>query len=204
MIGIIDYGMGNTASIANMIRKAGGESIIATERADLERAETLILPGVGAFDNAVSRLRERGWIEILLDHVAASKKLVGICLGMQLLFQSSQEGALPGLGLIEGNVQRFVFGPESVPTLKIPHMGWNTVDFARSHFLSAGYSEKPRFYFVHSFHAVCTNDSDIVATADYGYPFSCVVERENVLGVQFHPEKSHAFGLQLFKNLLDR
>jgi len=204
MIAIIDYGMGNAPSIANMIRKVGGHCIITPNPQDAMQAEILILPGVGAFDNAVRQLRDKGWLEVILNHVYQSRKLIGICLGMQLLFETSQEGVLPGLGLIKGKVQRFEFDQTKIATLKIPHMGWNTIDFTHRHYLSAGYSEQPRFYFVHSYHAVCDQGADIVAITNYGYPFPAVVEHKNVLGVQFHPEKSHVFGLQFFKNVLEQ
>lgn len=204
MITIIDYGMGNSASILNMIRKAGSEAEICSSPNDLENASAILLPGVGAFDNGMTKLKESGFLTVLEKKVINDKTpFLGICLGMQLLFEKSEEGQLPGLGWIKGIVTKFDFsGLKQNRTLKIPHMGWNLVHPCNYSDLYAGLEDEARFYFVHSYHGNCENHSDILATANYGYEFTCSVRHENIWGAQFHPEKSHRFGIQFFKNFL--
>ena len=201
MIVIVDCGMGNLSSIQNMFKKAGAEAVISSEIKDIERADHLVLPGVGSFDAGISQLRQRGLVEILSKKVLEKKTpILGICLGMQLMTQRSEEGKDPGLGWIDGETVRFrIDGQDG---LKVPHMGWNTVRGIPKAPLLAGYQKEPRFYFVHSYHVVCRSKRDILAETYHGYDFVSAFAKENIYGVQFHPEKSHKFGLQLFKNFL--
>ncbi len=203
MIAILDYGMGNVASIKNMFRKAGGEATIVSSLREQDDLTGVVLPGVGAFDNAMEKLGELGLIEGLNDFVLARKiPFLGVCLGMQLLFESSEEGRLPGLGFIRGAVRRFS-GKDFVDRkLKIPHMGWNIINPRKNAWLSCGADEEQRFYFAHSYHVVCTDDADVSTTCHYGYDFTCAIQHENILATQFHPEKSHRFGLNVFKKFL--
>lgn len=204
MVKIIDYGMGNTTSLLNMIRKAGGEAEICSTPKGLEAASVIILPGVGSFDNGMDKLRQSGFLEVLLQRVLVDKiPFLGVCLGMQLLFERSEEGVLSGLGWMSGVVRRFDFSKIRLARpLKIPHMGWNLIHPITYNNLYSGLEDEARFYFVHSFHADCHDPSDILATAHYGYEFTCSVHRDNIWGAQFHPEKSHRFGLVFFKNFL--
>jgi len=204
MIKILDYGMGNTASMLNMIRKAGGQAELCTSPSGLESASVIILPGVGSFDNGMTKLARSGFLEALRYKVIEEKiPFLGVCLGMQLIFESSEEGRLPGLGWIDGNVTRFDFaGVHGNERLKVPHMGWNLVHPKTYENIFAGLEYEARFYFVHSYHVNCAHSSDILATTDYGYKFTCAVRHDNIWGAQFHPEKSHRFGIQFFKNFL--
>lgn len=201
MIHVVDYGTGNVGSVLNMIRKVGGEARASADAGELSRATKLLLPGVGSFDNAVQRLGKLGLPDLLRDKAREGVPLLGICLGMQLLSDGSEEGVLPGLGLIPGRVRRFSFGQEW-PDLKIPHMGWNSIRRRKAHPLLDGLDEKSRFYFVHSYHYQCQDEADILLETTYGYDFTSGVQRENVMGVQFHPEKSHRYGMQLMKNFV--
>lgn len=204
MIKILDYGMGNTASMLNMIRKAGGHAELCALPSKLENSTAIILPGVGSFDNGMTKLENSGLLEALRSKVVKEKvPFLGVCLGMQLLFEKSEEGKLPGLGLIKGDVTRFEFsGISSNQSLKVPHMGWNLVHPKTYENVFAGLEDEARFYFVHSYHVNCSHSSDILATTNYGYEFTCAVRRDNIWGAQFHPEKSHRFGIQFFKNFL--
>lgn len=203
MIVVVDYGMGNTASIANMLRYVGGEAIISNNERDVVNAKALILPGVGSFDNGINKLRDSGLLWVLKDQVLSNGiPFLGICLGMQLLFEKSEEGLLPGLGWLPGVVRRFAFAGSSV--LRIPHMGWNVVYPKYASPLFLGLSDKARFYFVHSYHVVCDEEDHILATANYGYNFPCAIRNRNIYGVQFHPEKSHKFGMALLANFLQK
>lgn len=203
MIAIIDYGVGNIGSILNMIRRVGGDAVIVSSPHQLQSASALVLPGVGAFDNAVSRLNTLGFDDVIKKLTQEDCiPLLGICLGMQLLFSSSEEGRLPGLGLLPGIVQRFRGNAFDTGQLKIPHMGWNIVTPTKNRALFSNLDENARFYFVHSYHVVCEDRSHVVATSEYGYEFTCAVHYRNIYGVQFHPEKSHKFGMTLFRNFL--
>nr|WP_320017314.1 imidazole glycerol phosphate synthase subunit HisH [uncultured Desulfobacter sp.] len=196
--------MGNTGSIINMIRRVGGDAIISADDQDISTAAALILPGVGAFDNGMEKLRASGLLPVIEKRIFDDKiPILGICLGMQLLFESSEEGAFEGLGWIPGQVKRFNFSDTSQAGLKIPHMGWNEIQPANNHLLFAGLESEARFYFVHSYHIVCDVDKYSIAKAVYGYAFTCAVQNDNIYGVQFHPEKSHRFGMGLFKNFLE-
>ena len=202
MITIIDCGMGNLGSILNMLKKIGVTAVISSNIYDIEEAKKLILPGVGAFDNGMKNLNDRGLIplinrKVLVDGVP----ILGICLGMQLFSKRSEEGVLPGLGWIDAETVRFRFNSAGT-NLKIPHMGWNFVDIRRENLLFRGMDENPRFYFVHSYHVICNNSSDVLTTTSYGYNFISAVNKENIFGVQFHPEKSHKFGMRLLSNFI--
>ena len=206
MIKILDYGVGNTASILNMIRKVGGKAELCSKPSELDSATAIILPGVGSFDNAMIKLKNSGLLDVLCSKVLKEKiPFLGICLGMHLLFERSEEGKLPGLGWIMGNVVRFNFsGMQPNERFNIPHMGWNVVKPKMYKNLFLGLENEARFYFIHSYHVNCSNASDVLATANYGYDFTCSVHHDNIWGLQFHPEKSHRFGFQLFKNLLNQ
>jgi imidazole glycerol-phosphate synthase subunit HisH len=201
MIVIIDYGMGNIGSIANMLKKVGANAAVASSDADtIAQARKLILPGVGSFDHGMTKLKELGLVDVLHDRVCvAGVPVLGICLGMQLMTQRSEEGNLPGLGWIDAETVRFNFGPGQ-SALKIPHMGWNTVTIAKDGELFASIHEPPRFYFVHSYHAVCRCPEDVMARAHHGYEFVAGFSRANITGVQFHPEKSHKYGMTFLRN----
>ena len=192
--------MGNLGSIQNMLRKIGFQSLITADIGIIEQAEKLILPGVGSFDQAMSNLNQMGLVEIIQKKVVGGTPLLGICLGMQLLANSSEEGKLPGLGLIPGKVIKFKLSPE----LKIPHMGWNLVNYTTSP-LYANFAEleEARFYFVHSYYYVCDDEKHISGTTQYGLLFTSSVQKYNVFGAQFHPEKSHKFGKLLLKNFAE-
>lgn len=200
MIVIIDYEVGNVSSIKNMLKKAGYDSMISRDDGDIAKAEKLILPGVGSFDHGMSMLKKFGLVETLNSKVIESKApILGICLGMQLLLESSQEGQEKGLGWIKGEVKRFDFG-ENRQKLKVPHMGWNHVESRRDNLLFQGFEQTPRFYFVHSYYVSCEEENNSIGTTCYGFDFTSAVCNSNVFGTQFHPEKSHKYGLQLLKN----
>jgi glutamine amidotransferase len=200
MIVIIDYGMGNLGSIANMIKKVGAKSIITSDLEEIKRADKLILPGVGSFNNGMRELKELGLIDTLNTKVLEDKTpILGICLGMQLMTQSSEEGELDGLGWIEAESKRFVS-----KSLKVPHMGWNIIYNQKESKLFTPTDDEERFYFVHSYYVSCNNREDILTTTSYGHNFVSSFEKENIVGVQFHPEKSHKFGMRLFKNFVER
>lgn len=201
MIAIIDLGIGNISSIANIIRKCQGESFVCRDHRDLSKATKIILPGVGSFDYAVNSLSKGGWTVPLHDAVLGEKKKVlGICLGMQLMCLNSEEGKLDGLGWLKARVVRFKFGQEE--NLKIPHMGWNTVQISKGNDLLVPAAEESRFYFVHSYHVACDEERDVAGTTHYGYNFTSIFSKDNIYGVQFHPEKSHRFGIGLIRNFV--
>lgn len=203
MITIIDYGVGNLFSILNMLKKTGAEVVISSNPAEISSASKLILPGVGAFDSCVSRLNDSGLIDIINHKVKKEKvPVLGICVGMQMLLEGSEEGQMAGLGWIKGRNVRF--NKELLfPQLKIPHMGWSDVNTLNSSRLMANMYEEPRFYFVHSFHAILEEKKSELLSAHYGYTFVAAIEQDNILGVQFHPEKSHKFGTRLFENFVN-
>lgn len=202
MIVILDYGIGNLKSILNMIKKAGGNAVISSDVDVIKSARVLILPGVGAFDNGMSKLQSFGFDEVIKAKAKEGTSILGICLGMQLLFERSEEGQSEGLGLIKGKVKKFNFKGDR--TLKIPHMGWNVVNPVGNSGLYDTDIGEHRFYFVHSYFAVCDDKSDIDSRATYGDAFTCGVHRKNIFGAQFHPEKSHKFGLKFFMNFLEK
>jgi len=202
MIAVIDYGMGNLGSILNMLRRLGFKATATCDPTAIERAERLILPGVGAFDQGMRSIEERG-LRAVLDAAVLERRtpILGICLGMQLLGKGSEEGQRPGLGWIDGFARRFTPVPEADGKLaKVPQMGWNYVVASQPHPLFAGLEADSRYYFVHSFHMACERDDDAIAKAWYaGAPFVAAVGCRNIAGVQFHPEKSHRYGMQLLK-----
>ncbi len=203
MIFVIDYGMGNLGSIENMLRKIGARVKISSDPSDLKAARKLILPGVGAFDNAVEKLRRLGLMDLLQERViGAGVPILGICLGMQLFTKGSEEGRLPGLGWIDAETVRFCFEGEQ-SRLRIPHMGWNTIEVRRRGSILDALYEEPRFYFVHSYHVRCSDQGNVLATTRYGISFHSAVIKENIIGMQFHPEKSHKYGMQVLKNFAE-
>ncbi len=200
---VVDAGIGNLGAIPNMLKRLGAQASITRDPAIVATADRLILPGVGAFDAAMRNLRELDLIEPLRERALGAKiPVLGVCLGMQLLFESSAEGTMPGLGWLSGRVVRFDFST-SGSNLPVPHMGWNYVDARRSDSLFAGFDALPRFYFAHSYHVVCDNPDDELGRTTYGYRFTSAIQRGNISGIQFHPEKSHRFGLKVFENFLD-
>ena len=202
MVTIVDYGMGNLASIKNMLKKIGTGAEITSDSEVLKKATKIILPGVGAFDNAMDNIKNRGLLEVLTYKAMIEQiPFLGICLGMQILMNKSEEGTLPGLGWINGQVKRFTF-EQGAQQLKVPHMGWNLIEARDTSNLFRNLNE-PRFYFVHSYYVHCENEEDILATTKYGIQFVSSVRRVNIFGTQFHPEKSHKFGMQVLRNFLE-
>ena len=202
MVVIIDCGIGNISSVSKMISKAGGEVVISNAAADIENATLIVFPGVGSFDNGIRRFRELESFALIEKKVIDEDvPFIGICIGMQLLFECSEEGKLPGLGWIPGQVTRFDFNEETQKTCKVPHMGWNVVESGGANDLLEG-DEELRFYFVHAFHATNVEANHVMGLTNYGYPFVSAVARDNIYGVQFHPEKSHRFGCEFFKKFL--
>ncbi|MCT7487114.1 imidazole glycerol phosphate synthase subunit HisH [Aliarcobacter cryaerophilus] len=200
MIVVIDYGMGNLGSIANMIKKVGHKSIITSDLDEIKKATKLILPGVGSFDNGMKNLQERGMIEVLNQKVLVEKiPILGICLGMQLMTKTSEEGNLAGLGWVDAETKKFVSD-----TLKIPHMGWNIIKHQKSSQLFDELESEKRFYFVHSYCVSCNHQEDILTTTNYTHDFVSSFEKENIIGVQFHPEKSHKFGMSIIRNFAEK
>lgn len=199
---VVDSGIGNLGAIPNMLKRLGATTSITSDPAQIALADRLILPGVGAFDAAMSHLRGLGLVEVLNEHVVQrGVPTLGLCLGMQLLTDTSEEGSLPGLGWISGRAVRFrLDGTDR--NLHVPQMGWNTVRIVRPTPLLADLGERPRFYFAHSYHVVCDDPRDIAAVTSYGYEFASVIQRGNVMGAQFHPEKSHRFGMKVLGNFL--
>lgn len=196
-ITIVDYGMGNLASVKNMLRRIGVSSTITGDPGEIAHATKLLLPGVGSFDAAMREIARRGLREVLdrrvlHDHVPT----LGICLGMQLITRGSEEGSLPGLGWVDAATHRFPGGSG----LKVPHMGWNAVTPTRSSVLTTGLPEESRFYFVHSYFVKADRPADAVLVAHHGVTFDAALEAGNIFGAQFHPEKSHRFGMQVLAN----
>ncbi|WP_198305647.1 imidazole glycerol phosphate synthase subunit HisH [Arcobacter vandammei] len=199
MLGIIDYNMGNLASVYNACSKFTKDVKIVNNPEDIEKCDKLILPGVGAYKDAMEHLEKSGLKDAILKFAKSGKPLLGICLGMQLLFESSEEfGFTKGLGLIEGKV--VAFDKNKTKELKIPHMGWNSME-NKNNPLFAGLN-KPYLYFVHSFHAI-TKDEYSIAKTTYGYTFTSAVNKENIFGFQPHPEKSHNNGLKILENFIN-
>ncbi len=201
MIYIAAAGMGNIASVRNMILKAGCANCrIATEPGELRDARKIILPGVGSYDAGMAALEQTGMVRAIREAAERGAFILGICLGMQLLFHRSEEGRLPGLGLMNGRVTRF---RQTDKSMKIPHVGWNKVHPVRDSPIFRIGDEEQRFYHVHSYHVECEDSRDVAATTNYGYEFTSAVHNGNVMGVQFHPEKSHRFGMTLMKRFVE-
>lgn len=202
MIAIVNFGLGNLGSIQNMLKRIGADSMITSNIEEIKKAKKIILPGVGAFDTGMKNLKDFGLLETLNERVIIEKvPVLGICLGMQLLADGSEEGANTGLGWIKGYCKRFNFGKSS--DLKVPHMGWNKISINKQTRL-VDEIEDQRYYFVHSYYVSCDNYEDNLAECTYGIKFTCAVEKDNILGVQFHPEKSHKFGMHLLQNFIEK
>jgi glutamine amidotransferase len=203
MIVIVDYGVGNLGSIKNMFKKAGYKAEPSSDPAVIRDADKLILPGVGAFDAAMRKFRETGLVSVVGEQVLEKKiPVLGLCVGLQLMSRGSEEGTEAGLGWFDAETVRFKFDAEHAH-LKIPHMGWNEIHVIREHPLVAGLDAESRFYFVHSYHVVAKETDAVLATTEYGVTIHSILGRGNILGAQFHPEKSHKFGLQLLKNFAE-
>lgn len=198
MITIVDYGMGNLGSITNMFKYIGVSTKISSDPADIQNAEKLLLPGVGAFDEAMNRINQSGIKEILDKKVLDEKiPILGICLGMQLLTNSSEEGMSQGLGWIDAETLRFPKRKD----LKVPHMGWNVVSSMRDSPITNDFpKEESRFYFVHSYYVSVKNEDNSLLKTTYGLEFDSAIQKNNIIGAQFHPEKSHKFGMIMFAN----
>jgi len=196
MIVIADYGTGNSGSIVNILRKLGHDSVLSAAPDEIAEAQKIILPGVGAFDTGMRRLRASGLAEAIENRTRKGIPLLGICLGMQLLTRGSEEGSEEGLGWIDARTVRFEFAPEH-GKLRIPHMGWNTVERCAASPLTDALPRESRFYFVHSYYVKCANPDDVILNSTYGVKFVAAFQHDNIFGVQFHPEKSHRFGLSL-------
>jgi glutamine amidotransferase len=194
--------MGNLASVQNAFAKLGKDTVVESDPKKFGSYDKLVLPGVGAFGDAMEHLRERDMIEAIKAFAASKKPMLGICLGMQLLFESSEEfGAHEGLGLIEGSVTHFDTSKFEEP-LKVPHMGWNRM-FTKEHPLFEGLDDEHYLYFVHTYHVNCMNEDDVIGETYYGYKFTSAVAHENIMGIQPHPEKSHKNGLKILQNFIN-
>jgi glutamine amidotransferase len=200
MITIVDYGMGNLGSILNMFRRIGKEACIARSPEEVAGAERILLPGVGAFDAAMERIDAAGFRDVLNEKALNERvPVLGICLGMQLLTRGSEEGHLPGLGWIPAATRRF----PPAPRLKVPHMGWNVVERTRPSALTAGFEGEVRFYFVHSYYVEADAAENVIMETGHGVRFASGVQSGNIYGAQFHPEKSHRFGMHLLRNFAE-
>lgn len=199
MIVIVDYGMGNLGSVLNMFKKVGAQAIISSDLEVINKAPKILLPGVGAFDTAMQKISDAGMAEVLNTKALVEKvPVLGICLGMQLLTNSSEEGQLPGLGWIEGAAYNFKNRIDE--SLKIPHMGWNIAEIKKETKLTEGYTGELRYYFVHSYFVQVAQEENSMMRTKYGVEFDSAIVKDNIYGAQFHPEKSHKFGMKLFEN----
>nr|AIA10496.1 imidazole glycerol phosphate synthase, glutamine amidotransferase subunit [uncultured bacterium] len=207
MIAVIDYGAGNLRNVCKALDFIGADIVLTDQPAEIERADKVVLPGVGAFADCMQGLQKRDLLEPLMDFAHSGRPFLGICVGMQLLFDVGEEmGEWPGLGLVPGRVVKFKFdGTSDANThpLKIPHIGWNQVEQRADHPILRDVTPDGYAYFVHSFHAKTAEPSYTITTTHYGYDFPSVVAKDNVWGIQFHPEKSQDVGLQMLKNFID-
>ena len=202
MIVIVDYDMGNIGSVYNMLKKIGRKSEITRDLEKIRQADHIILPGVGAFDSGMEQLEKFGLVELIRHKSLVDKTpILGICLGAQLMLEKSEEGLKAGLGLVQGEVKRFQLSAES--KLRIPNMGWNQIEKVKSSKLVDVLPDQPRFYFVHSYHFKMAQPEDQLLMSEYGYTFCSAFQHENISGVQFHPEKSHKFGMALLRNFTE-
>jgi imidazole glycerol-phosphate synthase subunit HisH len=204
MIAIVDYGMGNLRSVHKAVEQVGAEARVISEPAGIRDASKIILPGVGAFRDCMYNLEQLRLLDPIIRSIETGKPFLGICLGLQLLFEESDEfGLHKGMGVLPGKVTRFpdtIRDPEAGEPLPIPHMGWNTVEIKKGTPLFAGIESGSYFYFVHSYYAILQDPDDIAAVTPYGIEFACAVQRDNIYAVQFHPEKSQEKGLRLLRN----
>ena len=198
---VVETDTANVGSVVNMCRRVGGDPVVSDDPGTIASADKLLLPGVGAFDAGMASLHGSGLVEVVRLRASEGVPVLGICLGMQLLFDSSEEGVATGLGLIPGVVRRLPMDSPS-GSVRIPHMGWSRLEYCQPHGLTEGIGEKARFYFVHSYAAVPNDDGDIIGVSMHGTRFVSAVACQNVLGVQFHPEKSHRYGKALLGNFL--
>lgn len=206
-VGIIDYGMGNLRSVQKAFESLDIQATILANPDQLDaEVSHLVLPGVGAFGDGMTHLRERGWIDPMHQFIKTGKPMLGICLGMQLIFESSQEDApaddqpILGLGLVKGQVKRFAGNAYGPGKLKVPHMGWNSIDIQRPVKLFDGLEDQSHVYFVHGYYCCPTDASITIATTDYGDPFCSSIQQDNLWATQFHPEKSQRIGLKMLEN----
>jgi glutamine amidotransferase len=200
MITIIDYGVGNINAFQNIYKSLGKEVCIAKKESDISNATKLILPGVGHFDYAMKKFHDSGMVPIVSNLVQKKNiPILGICVGMQMLSNSSEEGELPGLGWINATVKKIDSNLLNQST-RLPHMGWNDINIIGENFLLKELPNSPKFYFLHSYYFECKMKNDIIATSTYGNSFACAVNYKNIFGVQFHPEKSHQYGIRLLEN----
>jgi glutamine amidotransferase len=201
MITIVDHGMGNLGSVQNMLRRLGADAVLTHDSQQIANSTKLILAGIGAFDTAMARLDELGIVSILNQRVLGDGiPVLGVCLGLQLMTKASEEGHRQGLGWLNAKSRAFAFpSGEELPT---PHMGWEVVRPTRASPLLAATDEEQRFYFSHRYHLECHDAGDVAATAVYGYEFPAAIHRDNILGTQFHPEKSHIFGMEVYRRFL--
>jgi imidazole glycerol-phosphate synthase subunit HisH len=195
---IINYNLGNPKSIKNMLSFLGIDAVISDDLNTLKSANRLILPGVGHFEHGMNQLNDLGITDVIKEHALTQQKpFLGICLGMQLMTNFSEEGDVDGLGLIDAQTKKFQLQDKS---FKIPHMGWNEVSWQKESPILHSLSEKPRYYFVHSYFVECNNQNDVLGTTHYGQDFVSAFQHDNIIGMQFHPEKSHQFGMELLQN----
>jgi len=201
MITIIDYGLGNLSAFINVYKRLNIDVQLASTIGELKTASKLILPGVGTFDQAMNKLNSSG-LRNYLDELVLKKKIpvIGICVGMQIMALKSDEGVLPGLGWIDGKVKRLILNNKDLP---LPHMGWNDIKIQKKISLIANIDIDKRFYFLHSYYLQCQNLDDVIANINYGIDFPCIINHENVFGIQCHPEKSHYNGMSLLKNFAE-
>ncbi|NJN80166.1 MAG: imidazole glycerol phosphate synthase subunit HisH [Anaerolineales bacterium] len=203
MIVVVDYGVGNLGSIVNMFKKVGAKAVASSDPSVIKDAEKIILPGVGAFDAAMRKFHETGLVSVVGELVLEKKiPVLGLCVGLQLMTNGSEEGQLAGLGWFDAETIRFKFNSEFA-SLKVPHMGWNQANVCREHPLVAHWDEESRFYFVHSYHVVAKDMDAVLAKTDYGVIIHSILGKGNIMGVQFHPEKSHRYGMRLLKNFAE-
>jgi glutamine amidotransferase len=200
-IAIVDYGMGNLRSVYNAIKHLGFDSCFVSDSNQLAYYDKIILPGVGAFSQAIDCLHSTGLTQSLNERKNSGAQILGICLGMQLMCKLSEEdGLFEGLGWFEAEVRRF---PKAIGH-RVPCIGWNSVKFQRENAIFNGIQSNDDAYFVHSYHVVCNNPEDVLATTEYGINFASMIQRDNIIGIQFHPEKSQEFGLQMMRNFLEK